>query len=344
MSVIRAATWVLLFNLLISEYLGAGTAEESEPVSHPHLIVVMGAGGTPEYQSRFEQWSARIQTSALGGGMTVNLIGGDMTQADSDVETPINDKHSLQLAIERAETPSDEALWIVLIGHGTFYANEAKFNLVGSDVSAKELRGWLDALERPVVVVNTASASAPFVNELSGDGRIVVSATKSGTEDNATVFGDYFTQSLESAAADLDHDDEVSVLEAFRYAVDGVGQYYELADRIATEHAIIDDNGDGQGTRSKAIETQQRDGSTIDKPASKDTDAIDGSFARRVTWPNPDASARLTPDQRQRRDALESKLDELRMRRSTMDEDAYFGELESILLPLARIYAEVSSE
>ena len=98
------------------------------------------------------------------------------------------------------------------------------------------------------MIVNCASASGPFVNRLSGENRIVVTATKSGTEHNYARFGEYFARAIASPDSDLDHDDEVSVHEAFLRASAEVRQFYETEDRILTEHALIDDNGDGKGT------------------------------------------------------------------------------------------------
>ena len=157
-----------------------------------------------------------------------------------------NCKRQSKSSAEQQTSP----LWIVLLGHGTFTRGVAKFNLRGPDVSAEELAEWLQPHTRPVVVVNCASASGPFVNRLSGKNRIVVTATKSGTEQNFARFGKYFAQAIAAPDSDLDHDDEVSVHEAFLRAAADVREFYEAESRIATEHALIDDNGDGRGTPS----------------------------------------------------------------------------------------------
>ena len=107
-----------------------------------------------------------------------------------------NDRQQLQAAIESSTGSQTSPLWIVFIGHGTFTRGVAKFNLRGPDVTAEELDQWLQPHTRPVVVVNCASASGPFVNRLSGKNRIVVAATKSGTEQNFARFGKYFAQAM----------------------------------------------------------------------------------------------------------------------------------------------------
>ena len=106
-------------------------------------------------------------------------------------------------------------LWIVLIGHGTYDGKEAKFNLRGPDVTDLELSQWLDTIKRPVAVLDCTSASGPFLNRLSGPGRVIVTATRSGDELNFARFGQYLAETIADPKADLDKDGQVSLLEAF---------------------------------------------------------------------------------------------------------------------------------
>ena len=97
-------------------------------------------------------------------------------------------------------------------------------------------------------MINCASSSAPFINRLSAPDRVVVTATKSGYELNYARFGDYLSAPSPTPAADLDKDEQTSLLEAFLLASGRVAEFYEQEARLATETALIDDNGDGQGT------------------------------------------------------------------------------------------------
>ena len=97
--------------------------------------------------------------------------------------------------------------------------------------------------------MNTSSASGPFVEELSGPGRTIVTATRNGAEQYATLFGGYFVEALTSEAADADKNKRVSVLEAFLFAKAEVAQAYEREGLLATEHALLDDNGDKEGSQ-----------------------------------------------------------------------------------------------
>ena len=107
-------------------------------------------------------------------------------------------------------------MFVVLIGHGTFDGRVAKFNLPGPDMTPADFAPLLKSLKsKQVVFVNTASASGPFIEELSAPGRTIVTATRTGAERFATLFGGYFVDALSGDAADADKNRRVSVLEAF---------------------------------------------------------------------------------------------------------------------------------
>ena len=199
-------------------------------------------------------------------------------------------------------------------------------------MSAEELAQWLQPLERPVVVVNCASASGPFVNRLSGKNRIVVTATKSGTEQNFARFGKYFTEAIAAPDSDLDHDGEVPVHEAFLRASADVRDFYEAESRIATEHALIDDNGDGKGTPSTMFR------GTRPNATAKDGAELDGKLASRVTLSPADTRLPFTDDELSERAELELSLDQLRLKKSQLEPQEYDRQLEALLLRLAKLY------
>ena len=128
---------------------------------------------------------------------------------------------------------------MVLIGHGTFTGNVAKFNLPGPDMTAADFEPLLAKVKsKHVVFVNTASASGPFVETLAGPGRTIVAATRNGAERFATLFGGYFVDALAGIEADADKNSRTSVLEAFNFAKREVGVAYEREGILGTEHPI----------------------------------------------------------------------------------------------------------
>src|SRR5262249_50255186 len=109
-------------------------------------------------------------------------------------------------------------LWLILIGHGSYDGKQARFNLRGPDLSATNLATWLKPFQRPQAVINTSSSSSPFLNALSASNRVIITATRSGSEQNYARLGDYLAAAIADTAADLDKDGQVSVLEAFLLA------------------------------------------------------------------------------------------------------------------------------
>jgi hypothetical protein len=250
-------------------------------------------------------------------------------QDDSDEST---DRARFQKAIADRAGPSREPLWLVLIGHGTFDGRQAKFNLRGPDVTADELAEWLKPLDRPLAVVNCASASAPFINRLSAPDRVVVTATKSGYEQNYARFGEHLSTAIADSAADLDKDEQTSLLEAYLAASKRTAEFYADEGRLATEHALLDDNGDARGTPAtwfRGVRAKQK---------ASDGATVDGLLAARFVLMRSPREVAIPSELRERRDKLELQIADLRERKQQMDEAAYYSEVEALLIQIAEIY------
>ena len=318
------AAWCFL-SIIAS--LGRLDAAEEPRGASQSLIVVVGAGGNPQYEISFYQWSERWVAAAKQAGVSVTVIGRHRGEGKIEV----TDFEHLRESIKKSESEVTNSLWIVFIGHGTFDRRVAKFNLRGPDVSANELAEWLKPIQRPTAIIDCSSASGPFISTLSGPNRVVVSATKSGTEINLSHFGDYLSQAISDPAADLDKDQQTSLWEAFLMASRRTTEYYDTEGRVATEHAVLDDNGDRQGTRA-----DQFRGLT---PITKPTNGIllDGRRAHQWHLVPNEADATMPPEIRAKRNELELAVEQLRDRKETIPGDVYFRELERLMVPLAEL-------
>jgi len=181
-----------------------------------------------------------------------------------------------------------------------------------------------------VVFVNTASASGGFVAALSGKGRTIITATRTDGERNQTRYGEFFAEALSTGDADLDKDGRVSVLEAFTWARRRVVESYERDGQLLTEHAVMDDDGDGKGT---------------DEPGQP---GGDGAMARTLflsagsDQPVPGADA--DPELRalaERRQVLEDRIAALKAAKDKTSPAEYASELERLLIELARANAAI---
>ncbi|REJ89199.1 MAG: hypothetical protein DWQ34_20340 [Planctomycetota bacterium] len=310
----------------------ASAPEDGEAAGEPSatLILVMGEPGADEYRTMFAEWADRWRRAAESGDVSVVEIGrGEVGEA--------GDRARLSEAIANEADEEIRPLWIVLIGHGTFDGREAKFNLRGPDVPAGELADSLEEIRRPVAVINCASSSGAFLERLSAPGRVIVTATRNGNETNFSRFGDYLSQSISGGDADFDKDGQVSLLEAFLSASRLTREFYESEDRIPTEHALIDDDGDGAGTRAEAFEG-------IRPVRDSVTGALDGYRAHQWQLVPGEVERNFPVELRARRDELELEVFKLRDRKSEMSEAEYFGKLEPLLIELAELYERAEEE
>ena len=299
-----------------------------------HLLVVVGLGGDPAYRELFHGWAGDLVGAAEERfGIPrerIVYLGERPHEAPGvmDDRSTLENVASALARLAEGAGPSDR-LMIVLVGHGTGQGEKVQFNLPGPDLTPQELDVMLGAFPtQSIAVVNAASSSGPFLPALSGPNRVILTATRTAQERNETQFGGYFVEALTGDASDLDKDGRISLLEAFRYAQREVERYYETRNLLATEHAQLDDNGDGEGSTELGEV------------------AMDGGLAREF-W--------LEPSPRQLRESavqdsladpelvrlyeeraeLEGRVRELRALRGRMEETRYERELEALLIELA---------
>ena len=274
------------------------------------VVIVAGAPGTEEYGKKFTAQVEAWKTACAKGEVPLEIIRGGETTA--------------KLSKRLADAKADRSLWLVLIGHGTFDGREAKFSAEGPDFDVKQLSDWLKPLKQEIAIIQTASASGGFLKSLSGKSRIVITSTKSPDEVFYARFGEHFAEAIGGLAeADLDQDKQVSLLEAFRHASKAAVTFYENEGRLATEHALIEDNGDGVGTRYEMIEG-----------------AADGARAAQLVLVLSEEEQKLTDAQRSTRDGLERELKSLKDQRAKLSADEYYTKLEALMRKLGEVYSK----
>jgi hypothetical protein len=149
-----------------------------------------------------------------------------------------------------------------------------------------------------------------------------VTATRNGAERFATLFGGFFVDALTSDAADADKNKRVSVLEAFDYARREVATAYERQGIILTEHALLDDSGDKEGTAQPTADGKEgRVAALLSLGAAGHGEALPDDPKLRALY--------------EERRALERRVESLRLMKDSMDPQRYAGELEKLLTDLA---------
>lgn len=225
--------------------------------------------------------------------------------------------------------PEDQ-LFIFMVGHGTFDGTWSKFNLVGPDLKAIDYAQLLAKLPtKKVILVNTSSASGPFIKKLSGKERVIITATKNGREYFETNFANFFLDAFAANQADLNKDNRVSMLEAFEFAKTSQDKWYEDQRRLRAEHPLLDDNGDAKGSQDLA-------------------EADDGKWASRVylaglsselqtSLQHAKSGTQAPADSlRLEKLALEQQVEDLKAKKEQLSSQAYTSQLETLLVQLAK--------
>jgi hypothetical protein len=279
-------------------------------------VTIAGLGGEPDYVQRFKSWAEDIETSLKKAGGDSQVI---------TMQSPTRDQIRARLAQLNNEVKASDAFVLMLIGHGTFDNVEYKFNLQGPDLTGAELAALLDRIPASrQLVVNMTSSGGGAIAALRKPTRIVVSATKTGTEKNATVFARYWAEALRDPAADTDKNESVSALEAFRYAQRKTNEAYESQKRLSTEHAVLEDTGKGEGEKTPSAENGE------------------GKLAGAFTLVRLGANAAAARDPAKKalldhKDQLEQAIDKLKYEKAAMQADQYKKQLAQLLLDLAKV-------
>lgn len=306
-----------------------GAAASPALADQRYALIVSGASGGPRYAENYDKWRSAL-VAALRGRLQVrdeNLLVLAETPGPG-VGRASQAGVRRAVATLRERMTKEAVLLVVLIGHGTFDGVDAKFNLVGPDLEAGEWAELLAGLPGRLVLVNTTSASLPFLEQLAGAGRVVISATDSAAQRFETVFPEFFARAFDEASSDLDKNGRVSIWEAFTVASAGVRQWYEQRGQLATERPVLDDTGDGVGKEAG-------------QPGP------DGALARRTyldapllpTAANDPALAALLA----RRAELEDQVEMLKARKDSMPLEEYEREMEQLLIELAKVSRQIRS-
>jgi hypothetical protein len=296
-----------------------------------YALVVTGASGGDVYAQKYAKWrTAFVETLRSKFHYDAERLVVLAEKADDGAQVSTRENVRAALGDLRKRMTKDDQLLVLLIGHGTSAdGDEAKFNLVGPDLSAGEWGDLLRPIPGRLVFVNTTGASFPFLRKLARKGHVVLTATDTAAQQFETVFPEFFIKAFDDPAADLDRNNRVSMWEAFTYASAGVRQWFEQKGQLPTERPLLDDTGAGIGREAQNPGT-------------------DGAVAR-VTYLEPDAPLALPADAAvaglmRRRAALESLLEELKARKESTPPDQYEAELEKILVEIAQISAQIRAK
>jgi hypothetical protein len=301
------------------------------------VILVVGLGGAADFRESFHAEASQIYTALTEqhglAAEDVTYLGEDPELAPDMISGESTRANILRVLGELSQRagPRDKIV-VMLIGHGTESRNGPRFNLPGPDLGPTDFDLAMIAFPtQSLALVHTGSASGGFVQPLAGPNRVVIAATRSGRESNATEFGQFFAEAMAGGGSDLDHDNRISLLEAFIYAKQEVVRHYEEENEMLSEHAVLDDNGDGEGSLDAGLEG-------LDGPLAATFTFGLGTAIEGVSVDDPVLAGLLAE-----RAEIEGQIEDLRVVREALTEDEYLDRLEPVLVELALKNREIEA-
>jgi hypothetical protein len=273
-----------------------------------HLLVITGVPGDEEHAQQFAKWAEAF----------IDAAKKKDSVPDANI-TYLSDRRAARESVEKAvadiaaRAKPNDGVVVLLIGHGSFNGSTAAFNLPGPDLNADEWAKLLGKLSaQRVAFINTASSSGAFLQPMTAPGRVVVTATKTGGERNETQFPEFFVAAFNDPTADRDRNGHVSIAEAFEYTKTKVTQAFQQKGLLLTEHATMDDSGEGHLASTMFLGIGRAEGAL----------AVDTS----------DPAMKQLVDEK---DAIDQQIAALKLRKSGMDEAQYDAQMEKLLTDLA---------
>ncbi len=293
---------------IVGTFLCCVLCEMPASAQQTHLLVITGVPGDTEHAQQFQKWATTF----------IDAAKKNEHVPDANI-TLLSDKRSARDGVEQAfadiaaRVKPNDAVLILLVGHGSSSGTQAAFNLPGPDLTVAE---WATLLGRlaagRVAFINTSSSSGAFLPAVAAPGRVIVTATKTGGERNETEFPEFFVEAFTDNAADRDRNGHVSVLEGFEYARTKVTQAFQQKGLLLTEHATLDDGGEG------------RLAATIFLGIGRSETGISGDTS--------DPAMKALVDERT---AIEQQVEALKLKKASMDPAQYDTQMETLLTDLA---------
>ena len=272
-----------------------------------HAVIVAGLGGQAEYRESFHAEASQIYHALIDRhglpAENVTYLGEKVEVDPAIISLRSTRANVLQVLGEIAQKadPMDR-VFVVLIGHGTAGGDEVQLNLPGPDLTPSDFQLGLMAFPtQTLALVHTGTASGGFIAPLAGPNRILIAATRTERQLNATEFGQFFARAVAGE----------------------VERYYEEQNEMLTETAVLEDNGDGEASHDAGL-------SGPDGPLAA-TFHLGGVSGTAAQTPDDPALALLYEE----RAAIQEQINALRALRETMEEDTYLDTMEPLLVELA---------
>lgn len=270
-----------------------------------HAVIVCGLPGDEEHRQLFAGLVEKLcqgLTARLDflPEHTVVLFSDETTESDGPAlrasKGPATREKLAETAAEIvASLKSDDALWVFIVGHTHFDGRFCWLNISGPDLNQMEFaKLFASAACREQVFFMTTPASGFFIKPLALPGRIVIAATEADAEVNETIFPHKLATALADpppmAEFDVDDDGQPTLFDAYLWSARETAKEYASGELLATEHSLIDDDGDGRGSEVQLDYLSEELGGRLRAGRTPTPRAGDGARARSLLLPLPPAA------------------------------------------------------
>lgn len=233
----------------------------SSPTGTRRALILCGHPGNAEYERTY---AAVLQGLCKGLAEHAGFPADEILVLSGTKQAgpPSGGRHERPATREGIQTAIDDlagklapedTLWVSVVGHAHFDGRRALLNLAGPDLDMDEFGKLFQAVAcREQVFFITTAVSGYAIRSLSKKGRVVIAATDADQEVNETIYPTLLALMLSEppSAEEFDQDDDgrLTLLDLYLIVSRKVLQAYADAENIPTEHAQLDDDGDGRGT------------------------------------------------------------------------------------------------
>lgn len=240
----------------------AATATKTAGPSVRRALLLCGLSGDADHRKQFGETLELMHAALIKNfGFSpeeIRVLWGDEPQ-DKDgpavAASKIASRESIAEAADslRTATQASDALWVIVLGHAHYDNKLSWLNIRGPDLSHVEFGKLFSGIAcREQVFCITTPVSGFFARSLAAPGRVVITATEADQEVNETLFPHKLAKNLAEPPPlkelDLNEDGRATLFDLYLRTVKDTLEDYAANEFLATEHALLEDNGDGRAT------------------------------------------------------------------------------------------------
>jgi hypothetical protein len=214
---------------------------------------------------------------------------------ETKVEVELCTKENIQTGMQwlgKNAAQQDET-WVIFLGHAHLYGNRSQFNIQDRDIDQNEFAKLASELtQQRQIFILTMPVSGFWMKPLAKPNRVVITATEPALEFTGTEMPYVIANILAGVGEhqnvqDLDGDGIVSLLDFYLAVNLEIEATFRTMERLQTEHAQLDDNGDGKGSeiQSAYLPVVSQKDKSVSKPvlpAPIAAESLDGFLSRHI--------------------------------------------------------------